>query len=165
MMQQGRAEARSPACREPGGGRAERSRRMIDEGPVSIRASRRAPHRLSRSRDPARTRGSLVLATLAAALLASAAPQTSPAEAAPAPEAALDWSALAVADVEAAYAETKANHPGMFDPVNPAFPQLLETARSEALALARQAGEHARRLRGEPRAVHCRAQRRPRRRL
>ena len=80
-----------------------------------------------------------MLATLAAALLASAAPQTSPAEAAPAPEAAPDWSALAVADVEAAYAETKANHPGMFDPVNPAFPQLLETARSEALALARRA--------------------------
>jgi hypothetical protein len=49
-----------------------------------------------------------------------------------------DWSALAVADVEAAYAETKANHPGMYDPANPAFPALLERARTEALDYARR---------------------------
>jgi hypothetical protein len=50
-----------------------------------------------------------------------------------------DWSALAVGDVEAIYAETKANHPGMHDPANPTFPALLEQARSEALAYARKA--------------------------
>jgi hypothetical protein len=49
-----------------------------------------------------------------------------------------DWGKLAVADVEAAYKETKANHPGMFDPANPKFPQLLEKAKAEALKLARQ---------------------------
>ena len=50
-----------------------------------------------------------------------------------------DWSALAVADVEAVYAETKANHPGMHDPANPGFPALLERARAEALDYARKA--------------------------
>lgn len=50
-----------------------------------------------------------------------------------------DWAALAVQDIEALYAETKANHPGMHDPANPGFPALLEQARSEALAYARTA--------------------------
>jgi hypothetical protein len=49
-----------------------------------------------------------------------------------------DWRKLAVADIEAAYKETKANHPGMFDSANPKFPRLLEKARAEALKLARQ---------------------------
>ncbi|WP_285712525.1 S41 family peptidase [Erythrobacter oryzae] len=66
-----------------------------------------------------------------------------PAMAQPSPEtppaAPPDWSALAVADVEAVYAETRANHPGMHDPANPGFPALLERARAEALALARKA--------------------------
>jgi len=72
---------------------------------------------------------------LAAAAAVLAAPPAIAGEAAPAP----DWSALAVADVEAIYAETKANHPGMHDPANPGFPALLERARAEALALARRA--------------------------
>lgn len=50
----------------------------------------------------------------------------------------LDWRALAGADVEAAYTETKDNHPGMHDPKNPGFPKLLESARAEALKLAEQ---------------------------
>jgi Peptidase family S41 len=49
-----------------------------------------------------------------------------------------EWRALASADVEAAYAETRDNHPGMFDPKNPDFPKLLESARTEALKLARK---------------------------
>ena len=64
------------------------------------------------------------LAVLAAALAAAETP---------------DWSALAVADIEAIYAETRDNHPGMFDPANPAFPAQLEQARAEALAYALQA--------------------------
>ncbi len=50
-----------------------------------------------------------------------------------------DWATLAATDIEALYAETRANHPGMHDPANPGFPALLEQARSEALALAGQA--------------------------
>jgi hypothetical protein len=69
----------------------------------------------------------LCLAFVAAAPAAAQSPDTPP-----------DWSALAVADVEAAYAETKANHPGMFDPTNRDFPALLERARTEALDYARQ---------------------------
>jgi hypothetical protein len=47
-----------------------------------------------------------------------------------------DWGALAIGDVEAAYMETRDNHPGMFDPKNPGFPKLLEQARVEALKIA-----------------------------
>jgi Peptidase family S41 len=47
-----------------------------------------------------------------------------------------DWRALATVDIEAAYIETRDNHPGMFDPKNPNFPKLLEMARAEALKLA-----------------------------
>lgn len=50
-----------------------------------------------------------------------------------------DWRALASSDIEAAYVETRDNHPGMFDPKNPNFPKLLEMARTEALKLARNA--------------------------
>lgn len=49
-----------------------------------------------------------------------------------------DWRALAIADVEAAYTATLDNHPGMYDTTNPGFPKLLETARSEALKLAKK---------------------------
>jgi Peptidase family S41 len=51
-------------------------------------------------------------------------------------EQAPDWRALAIADVKAAYIETRDNHPGMFDPKNPDFPKLLDRARAEALKLA-----------------------------
>jgi hypothetical protein len=47
-----------------------------------------------------------------------------------------NWSRLAAADIEAAYRETRNNHPGMFDPANPDFPKLLDQARTEALKLA-----------------------------
>jgi hypothetical protein len=43
---------------------------------------------------------------------------------------------MAMGDVEAAYTETRDNHPGMFDPKNPGFPKLLEQARVEALKIA-----------------------------
>jgi hypothetical protein len=49
-----------------------------------------------------------------------------------------DWSALAKTDIEAAYKETRENHPGMFDTANPGFPKQLEKARAEALKLASQ---------------------------
>ncbi len=50
-----------------------------------------------------------------------------------------DWRALATGDIEAAYVETRDNHPGMLDPKNLAFPKLLEIARIEALKLANRA--------------------------
>ncbi len=53
-------------------------------------------------------------------------------------EKAQDWQGLAIADVEAAYKETKENHPGMLDKTNPMFPTLLEKARTEALKLAKR---------------------------
>lgn len=68
------------------------------------------------------------LAILAAALAAAPLAAESP-----------DWAALATGDIEALHAETRANHPGMHDPANPAFPALLEQARSEALAYAAKA--------------------------
>ena len=64
---------------------------------------------------------------LTCALLASA---TQAAETPP------NWSALAIADVEAAYKETLENHAGMYDPANPGFAKLLENARTEGLKLA-----------------------------
>lgn len=54
-----------------------------------------------------------------------------------------DWRALAIADVEAAYKETRDNHPGMFDPANPEFPKLLEQAKTAALKLAGKASSAA----------------------
>ncbi len=50
-----------------------------------------------------------------------------------------DWAALAAADIQAAYSETRDNHPGMYDPANPGFTALLDQARDEALVLAAQA--------------------------
>jgi Peptidase family S41 len=50
----------------------------------------------------------------------------------------IDWRALAIADVGAAYKETKDNHPGMFDKTNLSFPKLLDQARVEALKLAQK---------------------------
>lgn len=71
--------------------------------------------------------------------LVTAAPVVAQSSPATPPATQPDWSALAVADVEAVYAETRANHPGMFDPANPGFPALLERARAEALDYARKA--------------------------
>jgi hypothetical protein len=48
----------------------------------------------------------------------------------------LDWRALAIGDIEAAYRITREQHPGMHDKSNPGFSVLLEKARSEALLLA-----------------------------
>lgn len=50
-----------------------------------------------------------------------------------------NWRAAAVGDVEAGYRLFVDNHPGMHDPVNPAFPQQLAKAREAALAVARTA--------------------------
>jgi hypothetical protein len=54
------------------------------------------------------------------------------------PEKPIDWRAAATADVEAAYAETAENHPGMWDRSNPSFRALLKEARTEALKLAKR---------------------------
>ena len=65
-------------------------------------------------------------------------PEAAPTRSAPA-RSATDWSALAAADIEAAFRETRDNHPGMYDPANPGFPDRLDQARAQALILARQA--------------------------
>ncbi len=49
-----------------------------------------------------------------------------------------NWSALAIADVEAAHKETRENHAGMYDPANPGFAKLLDKARREGLKLAKK---------------------------
>ncbi len=49
-----------------------------------------------------------------------------------------DWPTVAAADIEAAFIETRDNHPGMFDPNNLNFPKLLHEARREALKLAQK---------------------------
>jgi Peptidase family S41 len=49
-----------------------------------------------------------------------------------------NWSALAAADVEAAYKETRENHAGMYDVANPGFAKQLEKARTEGLKLAKR---------------------------
>lgn len=50
-----------------------------------------------------------------------------------------DWAALAIEDVEAAYAVALTDHPGSADERNPGFLAVAEDARSNALAKARQA--------------------------
>lgn len=45
-----------------------------------------------------------------------------------------NWSAIAQADIEAAYEILRTNHPGMHDPKNPGFAAQLAEARSAAIA-------------------------------
>lgn len=45
------------------------------------------------------------------------------------PRTATQWQALTEHDIEYAYAQTAANHPGMYDSDNPNFPTLLEDAK------------------------------------
>jgi len=45
------------------------------------------------------------------------------------------WSDAARHDIDEAYAQFAANHPGMYDTVNPGFPAVLNRARANALAL------------------------------
>ncbi|MGP5159399.1 S41 family peptidase [Pseudoalteromonas sp. KG3] len=54
------------------------------------------------------------------------------------PSTAAQWQTTAKQDIEAAYQQSVANHPGMFDSHNPDFPTLLESAKREGLALASQ---------------------------
>ena len=51
------------------------------------------------------------------------------------PTTAQGWSDAARHDVDEAYAQFAANHPGMYDKANPKFPGLLKAARAKALAL------------------------------
>ncbi len=51
------------------------------------------------------------------------------------PTTAQGWSDAARHDVDEAYAQFAANHPGMYDTVNPGFPATLSQARTNALAL------------------------------
>jgi hypothetical protein len=70
---------------------------------------------------------SLLLAMAAGAHAAPAVPQT--------PD---QWRQAATTDIEAAYRITLENHPGTYDPVNPAFMPKLARARAGGLALAAQ---------------------------
>ncbi|MGO2012316.1 MAG: S41 family peptidase [Pseudoalteromonas sp.] len=54
------------------------------------------------------------------------------------PSTAAQWQATAKQDIEAAYQQSVANHPGMYDSYNPDFPKLLESAKHQGLALAKQ---------------------------
>ena len=54
------------------------------------------------------------------------------------PTTAAQWQVTAERDVEAAYQQSVENHPGMFDSQNPDFPKLLESAKRQGLALAKQ---------------------------
>ena len=49
------------------------------------------------------------------------------------------WRSITERDIEAAYSISAKNHPGMFDVNNPTFPDLLNQAKAEALALSSQA--------------------------
>lgn len=68
---------------------------------------------------------SLMLAAGASAIAAPAAPQT--------PK---QWRQAAITDIQAAYQITLDNHPGTYDPANPAFRANLAKARSAGLTLA-----------------------------
>lgn len=48
----------------------------------------------------------------------------------------IDWRAVAIADIEAAYAAFKNEHPGYHDPVNPDFREQLEQAHERGLDFA-----------------------------
>lgn len=52
------------------------------------------------------------------------------------PQTAAAWRQTALDDIEEAVRLTRENHPGTFDPANPAFPAHLDEARRRALALA-----------------------------
>lgn len=56
-------------------------------------------------------------------------------------QSAAEWRAAARTDVLAAYDIFAANHPGMFDPNNPGFPEQLARARDLALAKAHHASD------------------------
>ncbi len=51
------------------------------------------------------------------------------------PTTAQGWSDAARRDIDEAYSQFAANHPGMYDRNNPAFPALLKRAKTKALAL------------------------------
>lgn len=54
------------------------------------------------------------------------------------PRTATQWQALTEQDIQYAYAQTATNHPGMFDKFNLDFPELLNSARYQALEVAKQ---------------------------
>jgi hypothetical protein len=70
-------------------------------------------------------------------LLAAAAAATS-APAAETPQTPEQWKQAAIADIQAGYQITLDNHPGVYDPANPAFAGRLTQARERGLALAAQ---------------------------
>lgn len=79
----------------------------------------------------------------AASLLAPAAVAQTPVPPAAPPASVRDWQAAARGDILAAYDLYVANHPGMHDPANPAFPARLRRAHDEALAIAGKAKDQA----------------------
>jgi Peptidase family S41 len=58
-------------------------------------------------------------------------------------EPAMDWSAVAVKDIDSAYHIALDNHSGVFDPKNPGFTKQLNQARDRAQDLARQTRDSA----------------------
>ncbi|MGO2131045.1 MAG: S41 family peptidase, partial [Pseudoalteromonas prydzensis] len=54
------------------------------------------------------------------------------------PSSIAQWQTTAKQDIEAAYQQSVANHPGIYDSHNPGFPKLLESAKRQSLALAQQ---------------------------
>ena len=55
------------------------------------------------------------------------------------PSTIIDWKAAAIGNIEAAYAQTVAHHPGIIDPLNPSFATQLTSARDKGLAYASRA--------------------------
>lgn len=74
------------------------------------------------------------IVALAFAPLAAAVQAASPAPSLPTD--AQGWSRAAQQDIREAYGQFVENHPGMHDPSNPGFPELLRQARDAGLALA-----------------------------
>jgi hypothetical protein len=97
--------------------------------------------KMSSTRQPAAWRraglGALLALTLAAPAVHAQQPPMRPP--APAPVmSAEQWRQAAVGDIEAAYLITLDDHPGVYDPANPAFAGNLEQAREGGLTLAAQ---------------------------
>ncbi len=79
----------------------------------------------------------------ASALNACTTSQTSPLAIPQSAPTIVDWKAAAIGDIEAAYAQTVAHHPGMIDPLNPSFARQLSSARGKGLAYASRATDAA----------------------
>jgi hypothetical protein len=85
------------------------------------------------------TRKNLILLLLASLASPALAQGQSP----PLPQTTVAWSAVAARDVNAAYDLFAQNHPGMFNKLDPGFPERLKMARRRGLELAAHADDEA----------------------